>query len=61
VGPTSHNGVVKDHKYNLDFTKSRREDQDSYVELPNRSMDEGDMTYTRSAHRVHRSDRCPPK
>jgi hypothetical protein len=38
--------------------RSRRVDQDSYVECPNRSPDEGDMTYTRSARRVHRSDRC---
>jgi hypothetical protein len=39
--------------------RSRRVDQDSYVEHPNWSPDEGDMTYTRSARRVHRSDRCP--
>jgi hypothetical protein len=40
--------------------RSRRVDQDSYVERPNRSPDEGDMTYTRSARRAHRSNRCPP-
>jgi hypothetical protein len=40
--------------------RSRRVDQDSYVKRPNRSPDEGNMTYTRFAHRVHRSDRCPP-
>jgi hypothetical protein len=39
--------------------RSRRVDQDSYVERPNRSPDEGEMTYTRSARRAHRSDRCP--
>jgi hypothetical protein len=38
--------------------RSRRVDQDSYVERPNWSPDEGDMTYTRSARRVHRCDRC---
>jgi hypothetical protein len=39
--------------------RSRRLDQNSYVERPNRSPDERDMTYTRSARRVHPSDRCP--
>jgi hypothetical protein len=38
--------------------RSCRVDQDSYVERPNWSPDEGDMTYTRSARRVHWSDRC---
>jgi hypothetical protein len=38
--------------------RSRRVDQDSYVERPNWSPDEGDMTYIRFARRVHRSDRC---
>jgi hypothetical protein len=37
--------------------RSRRVDQDSYVECPNRSPDEGDMAYTRSACRAHQSDR----
>jgi hypothetical protein len=38
------------------LNRSRRVDQDSYVERPNRSPDEGDTTSTRSARRVHRSD-----
>jgi predicted ATP-dependent serine protease len=49
------------------LNRSRRVDQDSYVESPNRSPDEGDTTSARSARRVHgltgahdRSDRCPP-
>jgi hypothetical protein len=37
--------------------RSRRVDQDSYVEHPNRSPDEGYMTSARFAHRVHPSDR----
>jgi hypothetical protein len=39
--------------------RSRRVDQDSYVERPNRSPDERDMTSPRSTRRVHRSDRFP--
>jgi hypothetical protein len=42
------------------LNRSRSVDQDSYVEHPNRSPDEGDMTSARSARRVHRSDRSPP-
>jgi hypothetical protein len=38
--------------------RSRRVDQDSYVERPNRSSYEGDITYTRSARQAHRYDRC---
>jgi hypothetical protein len=41
------------------LNRSRRVDQDSYVECPNRSPDGGDTTSARSARRVHRSDRCP--
>jgi hypothetical protein len=40
--------------------RCRRVDQDSYVECPNQSPDEGDMTSPRSTRRVHRSDWCPP-
>jgi hypothetical protein len=36
--------------------RSRQADQDSYVRRPNRSPDEGDVTYRRSARQVHRSD-----
>jgi hypothetical protein len=39
--------------------RSHRVDQNPYVELPNRSPDEGDMTSPRSTRRVHQSDRCP--
>jgi hypothetical protein len=40
--------------------RSRRVDQDLYVERPNRSPDEADMIYTRSACRVHRLTGTPP-
>jgi hypothetical protein len=40
--------------------RSRRVDQNPYVERPNRSPDEGDMTSPRSTRRTHRSDRCLP-
>jgi hypothetical protein len=51
----------KTTKYNLasPLDRPRRVYKGSYVERPNRSPDEGDTTYTRSARRVHRSDRCP--
>jgi hypothetical protein len=52
VGPTGQTGVVKDHENTIwtsPLDRSRRVDQDSYVERPTRSPDEGDMTYTRSA------------
>jgi hypothetical protein len=39
--------------------RSRQVDQNPYVERPNRSTDEGDMTSPRSTRRAHRSDRCP--
>jgi hypothetical protein len=40
--------------------RSHRVYQNPYVERPNRSLDEGDMTSPRSTRRVHRSDRCLP-
>jgi hypothetical protein len=40
------------------WDRSRQVDQDSYVERPNRSPDERDVAYTRSARQAHRSDRC---
>jgi hypothetical protein len=36
--------------------RCHRVDQNLYVERPNRSPDEGDMTSPRSTRRVHRSD-----
>jgi hypothetical protein len=39
--------------------RSRRVDQDSYVECSIWRPDEGDTTSARSARRVERSDRCP--
>jgi hypothetical protein len=39
--------------------RSRRVDQNTYVERPNRSPDERDMTSPRFTRRMHRSDRCP--
>jgi hypothetical protein len=45
--------------WTLPMDKSCWVDQDSYVERPNWSPDEGDMTSPRFTRRVHRSGRCP--
>jgi hypothetical protein len=39
--------------------RSHRVDQNTYVERPNRSPDEGDMTTPSSTRRMHRSDWFP--
>ena len=49
--------LVQNVKWTLPLDSCRRVDQDSYIERPIWSPDEGDMTSERSAPRANRSDR----
>ena len=49
--------LVQNAKWTSPLDSSHRVDQDSYVEHPIWSPDEGDMTSERSAPRANRSDR----
>jgi len=49
--------LIQNAKWTSQFDSSCRVDQDSYVEHPIWSPDEGDMTSERSAPRANRSDR----
>jgi hypothetical protein len=61
VGLTGQTGVVKVHKipFGSPLDRSCRVDQNPYMERPNRSLDERDMTSPKSTRWAHRSDRSP--